>query len=43
MSAKARVRTQVQYRNSVSGEFATKKEADKKPREHEREVIKHPK
>jgi hypothetical protein len=30
------------YRSSVDGQFTTKKEAEKKPREHEKEHIKPP-
>ena len=30
----------VRYRDSVDGQFVTKKEADKRPRETEKEVLK---
>lgn len=33
----------VRYRDSVDGQFTTKKDADRRPRETEREVIKPPK
>jgi hypothetical protein len=33
----------VRYRDSVDGQFITKKEADRRPRETEKEVIKPPK
>lgn len=33
----------VRYRDSVDGQFITKKEAERRPRETEREVIKPPK
>lgn len=33
----------VRYRDSVDGQFTTKKDADQRPRETEREVIKPPK
>ena len=39
MSTKSPVR----YRDSVDGQFTTKKDADRRPRETEREVIKPPK
>lgn len=31
--------TRVAYRSSVDGQFATKKEAERNPREHERQRI----
>ncbi|MCL6484018.1 MAG: hypothetical protein I4O49_07510 [Janthinobacterium lividum] len=37
--SKAKPATRVAYRSSVDGQFATKKEADKSPREHERQHI----
>jgi hypothetical protein len=40
--AKGKVPTQVQHRSSKSGQFITKPQADRKPNESEREVIKHP-
>lgn len=35
-------RTQTHYRDSVKGTFTTKQEAAQRPRETERERIKHP-
>jgi hypothetical protein len=40
--AKKSTPTQVSYRNSGSGRFITKPQADRNPRGTEREVIKHP-
>lgn len=37
-----KTRKQVHYRDSKDGQFTTKRDADRKPAEHEREVIKHP-
>lgn len=38
----AATRKQVHYRDSRDGQFTTKREAERKPDVHEREVIKHP-
>jgi len=38
--AKGKSKTQTVHRNSVDGRFITKKDAEKKPRESEKERIK---
>lgn len=37
-----KTRTQTQYRDSVKGTFTTKQVAEQRPRETEKERIKHP-
>lgn len=37
-----KVPTQVSHRNSDDGRFITQKQAEKNPKQSEREVIKHP-
>ena len=42
MASKKDSRTQTHYRDSVTGTFTTKKDAERRPRETEKERIKHP-